>query len=432
MRSAPGPADAMTMWAQACESLRTRIGEQNYTAWIAPLRCTWVDDDVMLEAPDRLTRELVGRHFTDVIAEAVAAVAGRRCAVRVDLPAVPAPLPIRTTPPLPDHTFQTFVVGDSNERAFAAAHAVATRHTAAPLFLHGPGGVGKTHLLHAIAHELDARRLAIACLPAARFIEGLDGAICNDRHAVFWRELRVLGALLLDDVHSLAGQERMQEHLMDGLVAWAKEGRILVLTSDRAPGDVAGLAARVRDEFVSGVIAGIAPPEPSLCLRLVHSKARALGLALEAGLATRLAATVSGNVRRLEGALRSLLAHARLRGRDIDAALVLEVLPPLRRTPDVPPTVERIIAVTARAFRLPPRGLRGHSRRAIVVLPRHVAMYLARKLCRQTAAQLAREFGCNHTTVRNACRAVGKKIEMDRELGALVAEIERRLVDDTP
>jgi len=79
----------MTMWAQACESLRTRIGEQNYTAWIAPLRCTWVDDDVMLEAPDRLTRELVGRHFTDVIAEAVAAVAGRRCTVRVELPAVP-------------------------------------------------------------------------------------------------------------------------------------------------------------------------------------------------------------------------------------------------------------------------------------------------------------------------------------------------------
>ena len=219
---------------------------------------------------------------------------------------------------------------------------------------------------------------------------------------------------------------------MDGLVAWAKEGRILALTSDRAPGDVAGLAARVRDEFVSGVIAGIAPPEPSLCLRLVHSKARALGLALEAGLATRLAATVSGNVRRLEGALRSLLAHARLRGRDIDAALALEVLPPLRRTPDVPPTVERIIAVTARAFRLPPRGLRGNSRRAIVVLPRHVAMYLALKLCRQSAAQLAREFGCNYTTVRNACRAVGKKIEMDRELRALVAEIERRLVDDTP
>src|SRR2546426_906578 len=83
---------------------------------------------------------------------------------------------------------------------------------------------------------------------------------------------RAPGALLLDDVHSLAGQERMQEHLMDGLVAWAKEGRILALTSDRAPGDVAGLAARVRDEFVSGVIAGIAPPEPSLCLRLVHSK----------------------------------------------------------------------------------------------------------------------------------------------------------------
>src|SRR5207244_10522321 len=136
------------------------------------------------------------------LAQASSTVSGRRFTVHIDLPALPSPLPIRTPPPLPDHTFQTFVVGDSNERAFAAARAVAARHTTAPLFLHGPGGVGKTHLLHAIAHELDARRLAVACLPAARFIEGLVGAICNDRHVVFWRELRVLGALLLHDVHS--------------------------------------------------------------------------------------------------------------------------------------------------------------------------------------------------------------------------------------
>src|SRR5438067_7060610 len=432
MSSTAVMTDPATMWAQACETVRARVGDRNFAAWIVPLRCTWLEDEITLEAPDRLTRELVARHFAGVIADAVAAVAGHRCSLRLDLPAPPPSLPIRATPPLPDHTFDTFVIGESNTRAFDAARALARQETAAPVFLHGPAGVGKTHLLHAIAHALEARRLAVACLPAARLIEELVAAIGEHRQEAFWRERRALGVLLLDDVHSLAGREQMQEELIDGLAAWAADGRPLALTSDRAPDEMPEFAARVREGFRNGVIAGIEPPEPRLCLELVHYKARALGLVLEAGLATRLAATVSGNVRRLEGALRSLLAHARLRGRDIDAALALEVLPPLRRTPDVPPTVERIIAVTARAFRLPPRGLRGNSRRAIVVLPRHVAMYLALKLCRQSAAQLAREFGCNYTTVRNACRAVGKKIEMDRELRALVAEIERRLVDDTP
>src|SRR5439155_24359081 len=180
---------------------------------------------------------------------------------------------------------------------------------------------------HAIAHVLEARRLALACLPAARLIEGLVAAIREDREAAFWRELRSLDALLLDDLHSLAGQDQVQEELIDGLVAWTDDGRLLALTSDRAPDDMPELAARVREGFRNAVIAGIAPPEPRLCLELVHYKARALGLVLDAGLAARLAASVSGNVRRLEGALRSLLAHAHLRGREIDAALALEILP---------------------------------------------------------------------------------------------------------
>ena len=230
--------DPATMWAQACETVRARVGDRNFAAWIVPLRCTWLEDEITLEAPDRLTRELVARHFAGVIADAVAAVAGHRCSLRLDLPAPPPPLPIRATPPLPDHTFDTFVVGESNTRAFDAARALARQETAAPVFLHGPAGVGKTHLLHAIAHALEARRLAVACLPAARLIEELVAAIGEHRQEAFWRELRALDVLLLDDVHSLAGREQMQEELIDGLAAWAADGRPLALTSDRAPDEM--------------------------------------------------------------------------------------------------------------------------------------------------------------------------------------------------
>ncbi|TMA38615.1 MAG: AAA family ATPase [Deltaproteobacteria bacterium] len=422
--------DPGTIWVQACETVRVRVGERNFAAWIAPLRCTWAEGEIALEAPDRLTRDLVGRHFAGVIAEAVAAVAGRPCPIRLDLPAPPPLLPIRTTPPLPDHTFETFMVGQSNTRAFGAAQALARQDTTAPVFLHGPAGVGKTHLLHAIAHVLEARRLAVACLPAARLIEGLVDAIREDREGRFWRELRALDALLLDDLHSLAGQEQVQAQLIDGLVAWAEDGRALALASDRAPAAIPELAARVREGFRNGTIAGIAPPEPRLRLELVHYKARSLGLVLDAGLATRLAAAVSGNVRRLEGALRSLLAHAQLRGRAVDAALVLEVLPALARTPAAPLAVERIVEATARAFGVAPRSLRGLSRRQELALPRHVAMYLARKLCRRPPVEIAREFGRNPATLLNGCRSVATKLGVDRQLNALVAELERRLVGD--
>ena len=430
MSSTAVMTDPATMWAQACETVRARVGDRNFAAWIVPLRCTWLEDEITLEAPDRLTRELVARHFAGVIADAVAAVAGHRCSLRLDLPAPPPSLPIRATPPLPDHTFDTFVVGESNTRAFDAARALARQETAAPVFLHGPAGVGKTHLLHAIAHALEARRLAVACLPAARLIEELVAAIGEHRQEAFWRELRALDVLLLDDVHSLAGREQMQEELIDGLAAWAADGRPLALTSDRAPDEMPEFAARVREGFRNGVIAGIEPPEPRLCLELVHYKARALGLFLDAGLAARLAATVSGNVRRLEGALRSLLAHAHLRGRAIDAALALEILPALQRIPAAPPALDRIVEATARAFGVAARSLRGRSRRRELVLPRHVAMYLARKLCQWSAAELAREFGRNHTTVLNGCRSVAAKLGVDRKLAALLAEIERRLASD--
>ena len=423
-------ADPGTIWTQACEMVRVRVGERNFATWIAPLRYAWADGEVALEAPDRLTRDLVGRHFAGVIAEAVAAVAGRPCPIRVDLPAPPPALPIRTTRPLPHHTFDTFMVGQSNTRAFGAAQALARQDTTVPVFLHGPAGVGKTHLLHATAHVLEARRLAVACLPAARLIEGLVAAIREDRTDGFWCELRALDALLLDDLHSLAGQEQVQEQLIDGLAAWAGDGRPLALTSDRAPDDMPELAARVREGFRNGTIAGIAPPEPRLRLELVHYKARSLGLVLDAALANRLAAAVCGNVRRLEGALRSLLAHAQLRGRSVDAALALEVLPALARMPAAPPTVERIVEATARAFGVTPRSLRGLSRRHDLALPRQVAMYLARKLCQRPPVEIAGEFGRHPATILNGCRSVAAKLGVDRQLSALIAELERRLIID--
>ena len=418
--------DVEAMWAAARERVRVRVGDRNFAAWIAPLSCTRTSGTVTLLAPDRTTRDWVARHFLTAIEEALAAAAGRSCHVQLGVAAPPPILPIPTRAPNAEQTFDTFVVGESNARAYEAATALGSASLGSSLFLHGPTGVGKTHLLHAVFHALHGNGTIVACLPAAQLVSALVAAYGRHGHEAFWRDLAPLGALLLDDVHSLAGQEELQERLMEGLVEWVEGGRTLVLTSDRAPRDMPELAARVRERFEGGEVACIDLPEPALRLAILQRKARGQGIEFPPRLVARLAARIAGDVRRLEGALTRLAAHARLSGRPLDETLAEEVIPELRVAPTL--DVDRIVEATAAAFGCPARLLRGRSRRAQLVLPRQVAMYLARKLMARPFAELAAQFTRDHTTVLHAWRIIGARLETDRTLATTVAQIEERLL----
>ena len=426
---APTPELGSVTWAQVRDLVRARVGDQNFSAWIAPLGWTWSEGGLVLEAPDRLTRDRVARHFRDAITQALVAL-GHACPVRLEVQAPLPVLPIRCTPPDHAHTFDTFVVGESNRRAWATAQELLAGPPRAPLFLHGTSGLGKTHILHATFHALDARGIDVACLAAAELLAALLAAYGGRGPEAFWHDLWPLGALLLDDVHSLAGQEEVQERLMEGLVAWVDGGRLLMLTSDRAPGAMPTLAARVRDRFEGGAVVPIEPPEPALRLAILERKASALGLVLETPLAARLAVAVGGNVRRLEGALLRLLAYARTYGRRVDEALAVEALPELRAEPSAPLTFDRILEETAAAFGSVARALRARGRRRDLVLPRQVAMYLARKLLARPFAEVAAAFARDHTTVLHACRVVAARLGGDRTLAVIVERIEQRLKAD--
>jgi chromosomal replication initiator protein len=340
--------------------------------------------------------------------------------------AVPPALPIRVSPPDAAHTFASFVVGESNATAHAAACAIADG-ARGPLCLHGPSGVGKTHLLHALFHALSARGAVPGCFPIERLMDALARAHARGTLETFWRDLRGLDALLLDDAHSLAGRPETQERLLEGLLAWVDGGRILVLTSDR-PADVPMLG-ELCSRTPHGVTARIDPPEPALGLAILERMARARGVGLDVGLTQRLAREFGGNVRRLQGALTRLLAYAQLRGTPPDESLAAAVLRELLPRPSAAPTVERIVEATAAAFRAPLRALRGRSRAPELVLPRQVAMYLARKLLERPFTELGQLFGREHTTVQHAWRGITTRLEKDRQLAEVIEEIEQRLAE---
>jgi chromosomal replication initiator protein len=407
------------------------VGERNFTSWIAPLRCTPSEGGLALEAPDPLTRDWVERHFLPTIEDAVAKALGGPCQVELRLSSPPPVTGLRGIPPCPEQSFETFVVGESNACAVAEARQVAAGSTRRILFLHGPSGVGKTHLLHAIHHALATADIRVVCFPAADLVSRLVGAYRAKAEEAFWDELAPIDALLLDDVHSLVGQQATQEQLIEGLLAWQERGRVLVLTSDRAPADLPELAARIRERFEGGGVASIDPPEPALRLAILQTKALTLGLVLDTRLAARIAVELGGNVRRLEGALTRLVAHARFLGRRLDEALALEVLPELRQHLPAALTVDRILDETAAAFGALTRALRGRSRRANLVVPRQVAMYLARKLLKRPFAQLAAAFARDHTTILHAWQTISSRLGTDRPLAAIVEEIERRLTADS-
>jgi chromosomal replication initiator protein len=340
--------------------------------------------------------------------------------------AVPPTLPIRVSPPDTAHTFASFVVGQSNATAHAAAQAIA-EGARGPLFLHGPSGVGKTHLLHALFHALSVRGAAPACLPIDWLMDAFVQAHARGALDAFWRDLKGLDALLLDDAHSLAGRPETQERLLEGLLAWVEAGRVLVLTSDR-PTD-APMLGELCARTAHGVTARIDPPEPALGLAILERMANMRGVGLDLGLAQRLAREFGGNVRRLQGALTRLLAYAQLRGTPPDESLAAAVLRELGPRPSALPTVERILEVTAVVFKAPLRALRGRGRAPELVLPRHVAMYLARKLLQRPFAELGQMFDREHTTVLHAWRGITTRLEKDRQLAEVIEGIEQRLVE---
>jgi chromosomal replication initiator protein len=444
------------LWSAALPALRQHMGERNFVAWIEPIRCCVTDGEIRLEVPSRFFQSWVTRHFLPTIHDTLSGLAGAPCAVRVVVAAEgsgasrPAPVAPAPDEPVParlaraakigrlvaNYTFQTFVVGASNEVAFRAAQAVSaepgTRFN--PMFLHGGVGLGKTHLINAIGHQILARRgrARIAVMSAESFMNTLITSLRQDQMNAFRERFRQVDALILDDVQFLAGKERTQEEFFHTFNALHDAQKQIVLTSDKAPGAIPGLEQKLRSRFEGGLIADVHPPTREMRLAILQAKARAQQVELSEAVIDLMVQRGGSSVRELEGALNRAAAMAAVRGTAITVELALSALSPYARAPQSV-SIETVQAMVSHRFGVSIADLVSHRREREVSYPRQIAMYLSRMVAEASFPTIAEKFGGrDHSTVMYAVRRIETQRAKDLGTDQLLIGFEGELRERRP
>jgi chromosomal replication initiator protein len=449
--------DPDRIWSRIASELRQRVPADMYEIWLAPLRPVRIDGaEVEVEAPPEL-RAWVAERFARVLQASAAAVLGPDAVVRVRGGDSPPAGDARTDrhrptvarPPAdeadtglnPKYRFEQFVIGDANRFAHAAALAVAELPGQAynPLFIYGPPGVGKTHLLHSIGNyvQVCGGGLSVRYTTVETFTNQFIAAVSGGGMDRFKGRFRRTDVLLIDDVQFLASKAKTEEEFFHTFNALYEAGSQLVLTSDRLPRDLDAVENRLRERFEAGLVTAISSPDLPTRLTVLRKRVQHDGIELaDDEVLGLIAARVATNVRALEGALIRVVAFASLTSRPVSASVAAEVLadlyPPGAPAPGSTATltVERIQDVTAAAFGLTREELLSHSRRAQLTWPRQVAMYLAREHTAETLPTIGARFGGrNHTTVLHACRRTAERMASDPEAFDAVRRLTEQLAD---
>ncbi len=432
----PGTDDIGEVWEGVRERLQASVPQSTFRMWMEPLRPAGGRGDTLhVVAPEGI-RNWVERRYAGLIEETLASVSAYR---RVSFGGPPEAAPdgdgaSGTTPALnPSYCFERFVIGEGNRLAHAAALAVAEAPSEAynPLFIHGPPGLGKTHLLGAIANYLQANApdLTVRYTTAECFTNEFVGALQSAGGEAFKQRYRDIDVLLVDDIQFLEGKHHTEEEFFHTFNALHESGSQLVLSADRIPSQLSTLATRLRDRFEWGLT--VAVERPNLATRLTVLRR----LVLEAGVEIsdrdalgELAGRIDANVRQLHGALTRVIAHASLLARPLSSELIAEVVP--RQAPAPRSDVEEIQHQVARAFGISREELIGPGRAATPLRARQVAIFLTRELTELSLPQIGRLYGGrDHSTVLNSIRrveaAAGSSEEVRERLDQIRSSIHR-------
>lgn len=440
-----------SLWTHCVRALAAELPEPQFNTWVRPLQVVEGAGSIKLLAPNRFVVEWVTANLLPRIGEilredgtadvpivtvevgsrpAVAANGGNHGATPLVQPSF-APVRTRRGEGLvigarlnADFTFASFVEGKSNQMAKAAAAQVAENPGRAynPLFLYGGVGLGKTHLMHAIAHQIKQHdsEARVAYVHSERFVGDMVRALQHNAMNEFKTAYRSLDALLIDDIQFFAGKDRSQEEFFHTFNELLEGQHQVILTCDRYPKEVQGLEERLKSRFGWGLTVAIEPPELETCVAILMSKAHAVGVALPEEVAFFVAKRIRSNVRELEGALRRVIANSRFTGQAITLEFAREALKDLLSLQAKLVTIENIQKTVADYYKVRMADMLSKRRSRSVARPRQVAMALAKELTTHSLPEIGDAFGGrDHTTVLHACKRISE-----------LRRIEQRITED--
>jgi chromosomal replication initiator protein len=446
---------AESLWSEVSGRLRGALNDTTYGTWFHEASGLELSKDrFVLGVPNDFTRDWIEGHFLGLIGAAVRDVTGAERPVELRVAELVSagtskdggPEPIVTPVVEPIHhrpesggfnakyTFDSFVIGSSNRFAHAAALAVAEAPAQAynPLFIYGGTGLGKTHLLQAVAQYVSehSSELSVRYVTSETFMNDFINSLRDKRIEGFKQRYRTYDVLLIDDVQFFEHKERIQEEFFHTFNSLYEAGSQIVMSSDRPPRDIATLEARLRSRFEWGLITDIQPPDLETRIAILRKKVKTDGIHVpDPQVLTFIASRVSTNIRELEGALTRVVAFSSLTGRAMSVELSQDVLKdvfPQGEAAEV--SIKRIQDLVAERFGLSLEELCGDKRSQNIVYPRQVAMYLSRELTDSSLPKIGKEFGGrDHTTVIHATSKIARLIREDRSVYNLVQELTARV-----
>jgi chromosomal replication initiator protein len=438
------------IWDQVLTRIETKVNRHSYYTWFKPT--SFLDDDgglIRVKVPNALFRDWLTKHYASVLNESLAevdrpgATVSFQTADGIGSAAPPAPPEPSTEPEgaedgvpvgglAPRYSFDTFIVGPSNQFAHAACRAVAEAPSRSynPLFIYGRVGLGKTHLMHAIGHYVlsHLKTLKLTYISSERFMNEMINAVRYDRVLDFRERYRSVDVLLVDDIQFLAGKEGTQTEFFHTFNALYDSQKQIVISSDRPPHEIPQLEERLRSRFEWGLIADIQPPDLETKVAILKRKAEAEGVGVPDNVALFIAGKIKSNVRELEGSLIRLVAYASLTGREISLSLAQDVLRNVLQHDDRAVTIEVIQKFVADYYQLKPAELKSRNNSKSVALPRQIAMYLCKTLTNASLPEIGKSFGGkHHSTVIHSIRKIEGLRKRDGDFNTLINTLSESL-----